>query len=358
MEGMHQALLPWGWDERWEAEWALASVDAPAGPARVVEQERDRWWVRTTAGIAPARLPQRGRGELHPVTGDWVAVAPGPETSDPLSLLAILPRRTAFVRGAAGDGTPQVLGANLDQVWVVQGLDTPPNLRRIERSLALAWQSGAIPAVILTKADLAEDVVGARAAVAGVAPGVEVEVVNALDDASLAPLRNALTPGRTVVLLGPSGAGKSTLVNALAGEERTATGEVRAGDRKGRHTTTRRSLFQLPGGALVLDTPGIRELRVLELDEGLDLAYPEIEALAVECRFRDCRHEQEPGCAVLAAAERGELDPERLASYRKLLAEAAYEARKSDPVARKAAMAEHRTALKTMRFHPKRKDRE
>lgn len=344
-----------GWDAAWEAEYHRL-VD-PGDPARVIAQERDRWIVRTAAGEAHARLTARPEGGILPVVGDWVIVAPGPSPSDPLTINRVLPRRSSFERGAAGGGGhPQVLAANLDEVWIVHGLDTPPNLRRLERYLAMAWQSGAVPSILLTKVDLAQNVDEAMEAVRGIAIGVPVHAVGARDPDSVARLHALLTPGRTVVLLGPSGAGKSTLVNLLSHTEVAATADVRPTDRKGRHTTTRRQLFTVAAGALIIDTPGLRELRVWDLDEGLERAYPDIEDLATRCRFADCRHEAEPQCAVLAAVEAGELPSERLASYRKLQAEVAYMERRSDPRARQAAVADHKTALKTMRFHHKRRD--
>lgn len=197
----------------------------------------------------------------------------------------------------------------------------------------------------------------ATAAIAAVAVGVDILSVSVDDPARIEQLRATLRPGRTVALLGPSGAGKSTLINTLAAETRTATGEVRDFDHKGRHTTTHRELFRIAGGALLMDTPGLRELRVWTLDEGLAGAFPEIEELSTACRFRDCRHQAEPGCAVVEAVSSGRLDAARLESYRKLEAEAAYFERKSDPRARAAAVAEHKTAMKTMKQHPKyRKD--
>jgi ribosome biogenesis GTPase / thiamine phosphate phosphatase len=346
-------LSDWGWDDTWAAALAAARPEHGERPGRVSGQERDRWTVQLDDGPAVARITGGFDGPF-PVTGDWVTIRPGPSPTDPVSIAAVLARRSEVSRGAAGDGaTEQVLAANVDVIWIVHGLDTPPNLRRIERYLAAAWESGAVPEIVLTKADLSPDVATAAAEVDSIAMGVSVHVVSATVAADLHRLRGHLRPGRTVALLGPSGAGKSTLINALADARLSATGEVRAFDGKGRHTTTRRELFHLPGGALLLDTPGLREFRVWALDEGLAQAFPDIEVLAAQCRFRDCRHESEPGCAVLAAAAAGTIDADRLTSYRKLRAEMAYLERKVDPQARAAAVAKHKTALKTLKYHLK-----
>lgn len=346
-------LSEWGWDDAWSA--ALDDAARPAGerPARVTGQDRDRWTVQLGEGPSLARIIGSYHGPL-PVTGDWVTVCAGPASADPLTICTVLPRRSAMSRGRAGDGAAeQVLAANVNVVWIVHGLDTPLNLRRLERYLAIAWESGAVPEVVLTKADLAEAPEHAAAEAAAICAGVTVHLSSVELSDTVRRLREHLRPGDTVTLLGPSGAGKSTLINALAAATLAATGEVRAFDHSGRHTTTRRELFLIPGGALLMDTPGLRELRVWTLDEGLDHAFPEIEELSAQCRFRDCAHDVEPGCAVIAAAEDGRIDAERLASYRKLRAEAAYLERKTDPQARAAAVAKHKTALKTVRFHPK-----
>jgi len=288
-----------------------------------------------------------------------VAAAPGSQASDPWSILSVLPRRSEVRRGSAGETqSEQVIASNVDRLWIVQALDRAPNLRSLERYLAVAWESGASPEIVLTKSDLAANPEEAAETVRSIAFGVPVRVVSAQNRGSVASLLKSLTLGRTVALLGPSGAGKSTLINLLAGEEIAQTGEVRAGDRKGRHTTTGRELFPIDGGALLLDTPGMRELRVLDLEEGLQQAFPEIDGLSERCRFRDCSHSSEPGCAVKAAVAEGRLVPERLASYRKLQAEAAHERRRTDPRARAEHVSEWKTAMKTLKYHPKHQRRD
>lgn len=346
------SLQDWGWDDEWAAR---ATESGGRGiPARVTGQERDRWTIEAADGPGVARIISAARLPVPPVVGDWALVEPGPSPSDPWSFTAVLPRRSSFSRGAAGTGeAEQVLAANMDVVWVVHGLDAPLNGRRLERYVATAWDSGAVPEVILTKADLAEDVESAVLEAGIAAPGVTIRCVNRDDSESVAELRASLRPGATVALLGPSGTGKSTLVNLLDSGDRAATGPVREKDRKGRHTTTRRELFRIGGGALLLDTPGIRELRVWALGEGLDHAFPEIEGLARSCRFRDCRHDAEPGCAVLEAEAAGGLDPDRLASFRKLRAEAEWQERRHDPLAQQAEVSKHRAAMKSLKYHHK-----
>jgi ribosome biogenesis GTPase len=226
-------------------------------------------------------------------------------------------------------------------------------LRSLERYLAVGWESGASPEIVLTKSDLAEGLDDAVEQVQGISFGISLWVTSATDAASLKALRVSLDAGATVALLGPSGAGKSTLVNRMADSDLARTAEVRGADRKGRHTTTGRELVQIHNGALLLDTPGMRELKVLTLEAGLGQAFPDIQQLATECRFRNCSHVTEPGCAVLKGVSEGQLSEDRLLSYRKLEAEAAHERRKSDPRARAEQVAEHKTAAKTLKCHLK-----
>jgi len=277
-----------------------------------------------------------------PTVGDWVAL-------DGEIIGAVLPRRSVFKRMAsdatrrgAGLDDEQIMASNIDVALLVAGLDNDFNLRRIERYLAVAWSSAITPVVVLNKSDLADDVDGRLVAVDAVAPGVATIPVSAWTGDGLDDLRAHLRPGTTAAILGSSGVGKSTLVNALLGEQRQATAAVRDGDSRGRHTTTHRELFELPGGALLVDTPGIRALEVLGADEGVETAFDDVVAIAADCRFSDCRHEGEPGCAVRAALDDGRLSETRLASHRKLERELARAARDGDPRAR----AEHRRTWK------------
>jgi len=262
---------------------------------------------------------------------------------------AILPRRSVFKRMASDASRrgariddEQIMASNIDIALLVAGLDNDFNLRRIERYLAVAWSSEVTPVVVLNKSDLADDVDGRLVAVDAIAPSVATVAVSARTGAGLDALRAHLRPGMTAAILGSSGVGKSTLVNALLGEDRQATAAVREGDSRGRHTTTHRELFELPGGALLVDTPGIRSLEVLGADEGVDAAFDDITDIAATCRFSDCRHEGEPGCAIRAAVADGRLTEDRLASHRKLERELARIAREGDPRAR----AEHRRTWK------------
>jgi ribosome biogenesis GTPase len=284
--------------------------------------------VLTERGELRVRLAGRLRHEAAsaadlPVVGDWVALRDG-------MIHAVLPRRSAFTRKAAWSPTEaQVLAANLDTVFVVSGLDGDFNLRRLERYLTLAWESGATPALVLTKADLCEDVGGALLEAEQVALGVPAHVVSNVTGEGLDELEPYLGPAKTVALLGSSGVGKSTLANRLLGAELQATEEI-AEDGRGRHTTTSRQLLRLPGGALLVDTPGLREIQLWDADEGIEEAFADVDELAAGCRFNDCAHRREPGCAVQAAIDQGRLPRERLQSYRALQRELARLARKQD----------------------------
>ena len=279
---------------------------------RVARVDRNSAVVLTAAGEVPARVP---RGILV-VTGDHVTLAP---EGDGWVVAEVTPRRSAITR-ADPDGAraPQVLAANVDLVFVVCGLDRPLRPGRIERGVVLAWESGAEPVLVLTKADLAGDPAAAAAEAATACPGAAVHLTSAYSGLGLDDLAARLAGGRTAALLGESGAGKSTLVNALAGEEILATWAVRTGDAKGRHTTTARQLVLLPGGGALIDTPGLRQLGLWSGEDGLSAAFADVELLAAGCRFRNCAHRGEPGCAVAGAVADGRLPARRLAGYVKL----------------------------------------
>lgn len=296
-------------------------------PGRIIVQQRLAHLVATDVGTLSAKLSGRMRHEAreagHPAAGDWVAVSANAEQGT-ATIHAVLPRRTAFLRRAADSvQTVQVIAANIDVVFVVTSMNADLNPRRLERFLAAAWQSGARPVVVLTKADLCADPDTQAAEIATLAAGCPVLLVSVRQGLGLGALMDHIKPGETCVLIGSSGVGKSTLVNALLGEERMATQDIRAADSRGRHTTSHRQLILLPGGGLLLDTPGIREVGLIDADEGLGTVFDDIEELARHCRFNDCGHDTEPGCAVREALDKGLLDPGRWAHFHKLTAELA-----------------------------------
>ena len=350
-----------GWNERWQALFERYALRGLA-PARVVRGDRGSALVAAAAGIgraAPsARFLKVARGAVDlAVAGDWVAVSDAEAVDVPL-IEAVLPRASAITRGDPGEGSDvQVLAANVDTVFVVHPIAEPANLRRVERELSLAWDSGAVPVVVLTKADLAVDPGAARVAVESIALGVDVLVMNALAGEGVAPLLGYMSGHRTAVLLGPSGAGKSTIVNALLGHQRQETRAVRVGDQRGRHTTVARELIAVPGGGVLIDTPGLRALGLTGSEEGIALTFSDIEQLSGACRFRDCAHQDEPGCAVQAALAAGALQAARLASYQKLMREAAVAAARTDPRLRAEQARKAKTTTKAakdyFRTHPR-----
>jgi ribosome biogenesis GTPase len=323
---MHPRLADLGWDPAWEAVRSTFARDDLI-PARVATQHRGGYLLFTESGDLPAVVSGRFRHETRvpadfPVVGDWVLQSDG-------MIHALLPRRTAFSRKTnLGLIEEQVAAANVDVVFVVAALDTEPNLRRIERYVTVAYESGAEPVLLLSKSDLCADLDATVAAVRDVVPGTPVHAVSARTGDGLAVLDIYCRPGRTTVFLGPSGVGKTTLLNVLTGTER-ATAEVRD-DGRGRHTTTQRELVLVAGRGVVIDTPGMRELQLWDADAGLSAVFADIEALARECRFPDCAHDGEPGCAIRVALETGRLDSDRLAGYRKLEREELFIAKKRD----------------------------
>ena len=340
-------LAALGWDDDVAQQFApFVEVHIPARVSRV-----DRGACDALSAEGLLRLTWSGAllsaGAADPVAtpcvGDWVAArawSDGRVTAE-----AVLPRRTAFVRAAVTPGASygQVLAANVDVAVVVEGLLPEPDLGRIERFLALAWESGATPMVVLTKADLVHDADAVADEVRAAAPGVVVVAVSSTTGEGLAAVLAQVGPGRTLALLGSSGAGKSTLTNALAGADVMPTRALRV-DGKGRHTTAHRELVLLPGGGLVIDTPGLRSVGLTDVSESLDLVFAEVDELAQQCRFDDCAHDTEPGCAVRAALESGELPERRWQSYLTLAREARWMAMRHDARLR----AEERTRWKRM----------
>jgi ribosome biogenesis GTPase len=327
-------LIDYGWSDSWAARLSEAEVGGGV-VARVVAQHGELLRVHTGSEEIAARISGRlrhaaGSSAELPAVGDWVVIEPGGERGTAL-VRHVLPRRTVFSRKAAGKRTDeQIMAANVDCVWIVSAAEAERNPSRVERYLTVVWESGAQPVVVLTKIDLAVDAGSMIADVARRAIGVPLHAVSAMTGTGLEELEQYLAAGSTIALLGPSGAGKSTLINRLAGREVMRTSEVRESDGKGRHTTTHRQIVRLPSGALLLDTPGMRELQLWSADEGLEKSFADIEALAAGCRFSDCGHDSEPGCAVRAALQDGTLDPERLESFRKLEKELGYLERKQD----------------------------
>jgi len=303
-------------------------------PARVAQEHKELYVVFSEAGELTAEISGKLRHQAqsradYPCVGDWAAITARPDEGR-ATIHAVLPRRTGFSRKAVLAGGPkyrpgktdeQVLAANIDTVFLVSGLDGDYNLRRIERYVAVAWDSGANPVIILNKVDLCENLEERLAEVETVALGVPIFPVIATESEGLDPIRGYLTEGHTAAFLGSSGVGKSTIINSLLGEERLRTGAVRDYDDRGRHTTTFRELIVLPSGGVVVDTPGMREIQMWDDEEGLSRAFKDVEEIAGGCRFADCSHGNEPGCAIRAALEDGSLDPGRYNSYLKMLKE-------------------------------------
>lgn len=348
-------LTEYGWDSHW-AE--LFERFAPAGtePARVAMQHRGSYALFGSGGEARAEVLGRMRygaagAEDLPAVGDWVAFRG--TTGGPGIIHAVLPRKSSFARKTAGlETTEQVLASNIDVVFVIAALDVGINLRRTERYLTMAWGSGAAPVVVLTKTDRCGDVAGNIAALEPATPGTPIHAVSAVTGDGIEELRSYIRDNRTATLLGPSGAGKSTLVNALCGVEVLKTAPIRY-DGKGRHTTTYRQLVVIPGGGLIIDTPGMRELQLWDPGTGLDDAFEDIRSLALQCRFDDCSHDHEPGCAVIEAVENGGLSAERLASYKKLQRELRHLERRQDVRARAEERKKWKSINKAMRANTK-----
>jgi ribosome biogenesis GTPase len=343
---MTDALAALGWDRRLDA--TLASEAPGLVPARVLTEERGIYLVAGAEGEGPASPSGRLRFDAEldptaawPAVGDWVALEPVAGGNSPLDgehrlIQRVLARRSAVIRRSPTDRRmpAQVLAANIDVVFVVTSMNADFNPRRLERYLAVAWESGGVPVVLLSKSDLADDVDGYRLAAEATAPGVEVIAVSAVTGEGLDLVRGHLGMGRTVVFMGSSGVGKSSIVNALAGEPLLETAAIREEDARGRHTTTRRQLIRLADG-LLIDTPGLRELGVLDGD-GVSTAFDDVEGVAAACRFNDCEHRSEPGCAIRTALRDGSLAEARFDAYTKLQREAHRAALATDAIARRA----------------------
>ncbi|HWM93164.1 MAG TPA: ribosome small subunit-dependent GTPase A [Thermoanaerobaculia bacterium] len=353
-----------GWNEHFAASFAPYAAEGLV-PGRVVAQ---RGLNRVSTGEAEhyADLAGRFRHELegpgaavgYPAVGDWVVFRP--PTGEGRGLIhAVLPRRSKFSRKVAGDRTEeQVVAANVDTLFLVSGLDGDFNPRRIERYLTSAWDSGARPVVILNKLDRCEEPDRCLLEAQAVSMGVPVHRVSAKTGEGCDALREYLRPGETVSLLGSSGVGKSTLINRLLGREAQRTGDVREDDDRGRHTTTHRELLALPGGGLIIDTPGLREIQLWEGEQGgIESTFADVEELAEGCRFGDCRHQGEPGCAVEEAVSRGDLAPERLESYHKLQRELHQLHLKQDELARLREKQKSKAVQKALREHYRLKPR-
>jgi ribosome biogenesis GTPase len=339
-----------GWDD------AFATAFEPFAarglqPARVALEHQHIYRVYDADGDCLARVRGRMRHQADarqafPAVGDWVAIQRRPDGD--AAIEAVLPRRSRFSRKVAGHLTQeQVVAANVDIVFLVSGLDNDFNVRRIERYLTTAWDGGARPVIILNKADLVENVAVLVAEAEAVAAGAPVHAISTKTGAGVAVLDGYLTPGVTAAFLGSSGVGKSTLINRLLGEERQRTSEVREKDQRGRHTTTNRELILAPGGGLIIDTPGMREMQLWDGD--VADAFGDIQAIGADCHFRDCQHEQEPRCAVRAAVDEGRLSAARLDSYRKIQKELAHQETRQDQQAQIAQKRRWRTVTKQAR---------
>src|SRR3954469_227548 len=349
-------LAELGWTER---ERALFEPYGREGliPGRIAVAYGATFRVYVEDDDTLADVPGRMRHEAQsrrdlPAVGDWVAIR-WPSRQERAMIQQILPRTSLFSRKVAGQETlEQIVAANVDVAFLVAGLDRDFNIRRLERYLAMTWESGARPVIVLNKADLADDLEACRADVAAVAGAVAVHTISSKLGSGLGGLSPYLQAGTTVALLGSSGVGKSTLINRLLGRERQLTRDVRAKDSRGRHTTTHRELVPLPGGALLIDTPGMRELQLWSADEGVQGTFEDIAGLAANCYFRDCRHDSEPRCAVKAAVEDGRLAPDRLESYRKIQDELRHLATRQDALAQQTEKKQNRMIHRAMRKMP------
>jgi ribosome biogenesis GTPase / thiamine phosphate phosphatase len=357
------SLSTLGWNSFFQQQWNAQPRNRFV-PARVVEEQRETYRVVAECGELSAEITGRLRHAAtnraaFPAVGDWVVIEPILDECKAL-IHDVLPRRSKLSRKEAGDrhrpgherAVEQILVANVDTVLVVMSVAFGVNSRLVERYLGTVWESGAMPVLILSKADLSADPMGVAGEIAAAAPGVSIHVVSAVTGQGMDELAPYIGEKSTVVLVGSSGVGKSTIINRLLHEDVQATQAIRASDGRGRHTTTYRRLFVMPAGGVLIDTPGIRELHLWE-SGGLDGAFEEISAFATQCRFRDCQHQTEPGCAVQSAIANGDLEEERLTNYLQLKRELAFLDRRRDLAAQSQERKRWKQITKAMRRHPK-----
>ncbi len=352
-----------GWNSFFEQHFQQLA-DKGVLPARVARESKGRYLVFAEGGEFSATVSGRFRHEASdyadfPSVGDWVAIKPRPGETQAI-IHRLMPRRSTFSRRAvlAGKTEEQVLAANVDTVFLVNGMDGDFNLRRIERYVTIAWDSGATPVVVLNKSDLCDDIAAEVERVETTVFGVSVCAISAVDGLGLDLLDRYLTPGHTIAFLGSSGVGKSTIINRLLGQDRLRTGAVREFDNKGVHTTTYREMIILPSGAIVIDTPGMREIQIWSDEEGIDRSFGDIDDLALHCRFSDCQHHDQPGCAIQEAIASGDLDTKRFVNYMKLRKELHYlRVRQDQKAHRREVKAWQKKISKTLRERDKLKEK-
>lgn len=348
-------LEQFGWSDR-HAHSFIPYCQQGFTAGRVAVEHRNCYLLYTQQGEQLAEVTGKLRHQAagtqdFPVVGDWVVIQP---TTERATIQAVLPRTSKFSRKAVGSATEeQIIAANVDTVLLVSGLDNDLNLRRIERYLILAWESGATPVLVLNKADLCPNIEQQLADIEAIAIGVPIIVLSATHQQGMESLQPYLQPGQTIALLGSSGVGKSTITNQLKGEPVQAVQAVRQGDNRGRHTTTHRQLIPLPSGALIIDTPGMREIQLWSGTEGLPETFADVEALVQQCHFRTCQHHQEPGCMIQQALADGQLDIGRFLNYQKLQRELHYLTRKQDQRATLVEKERWKKIHKSLRNHPK-----